>query len=206
MISTYHSHDTRTVTVRGKEVAKPVSVLDYNKSMGGVDLKDQLLHSYLIKRKRMNKWHMKLFRRLLNASILNSMIVYRSNTGNYQADSHDFIFQQDGAPPHWHLMVQVFIMKKCPSDGLVGRGPQDLALCAWPARSPDLTVCDFFLWGYVKDHVYVPPLPTNLNDLKHRITTAINSVHHDMLICAWEEFSYCSDVARAAGGGHTEYL
>ena len=80
MISTYHSHDTRTVTVRGKEVAKPVSVLDYNKSMGGVDLKDQLLHSYLIERKRMNKWYMKLFRRLLNASILNSMIVYRNNT------------------------------------------------------------------------------------------------------------------------------
>ena len=79
MISTYHSHDTRTVTVRGKEVAKPVSVLDYNKSMGGVDLKDQLLHSYLIERKRMNKWYMKLFRRLLNASILNSMIVYRNN-------------------------------------------------------------------------------------------------------------------------------
>ncbi|PNF24933.1 hypothetical protein B7P43_G09365 [Cryptotermes secundus] len=81
MISTYHSHDTRTVTVRGKVVEKPISVLDYNKSMGGVDLKDQLLHSYLIERKRMNKWYMKLFRRLLNASILNSMIVYRSNTG-----------------------------------------------------------------------------------------------------------------------------
>jgi hypothetical protein len=24
-----------------------------------------------------------------------------------------------------------------------------------PPRSPDLTVCDFFLWGYVKDRVYV---------------------------------------------------
>ncbi|PNF14729.1 hypothetical protein B7P43_G08933 [Cryptotermes secundus] len=72
-----------------------------------------------------------------------------------------------------------------------------------PARS--LTVCDFFLWGYVKDHVYVPPPPTNLNDLKHRIT-AINSVHRDMLIRAWEEFSYGIDVARAAGGGHIEHL
>jgi hypothetical protein len=66
MISTYHSHETRTVTVREKEVVKPISVLDYNKSMIGVDLKDQLLHSYLIERKRMNKWCMKLFRRLLN--------------------------------------------------------------------------------------------------------------------------------------------
>jgi hypothetical protein len=83
MISTYHSHETRTIIVRGKEVVKPISVLDYNKSMIGVHLKDQLLHSYLIERKRMNKWYMKLFRRLLNTSILNAMIirVYRSNTG-----------------------------------------------------------------------------------------------------------------------------
>ena len=28
-----------------------------------------------------------------------------------------------------------------------------------PPRSPDATPCDFFLWGYVKDQVYVPPLP-----------------------------------------------
>ncbi|PNF18924.1 hypothetical protein B7P43_G18030, partial [Cryptotermes secundus] len=81
MISTYHSHDTRTVTIRGKEVVKPVSVLDYNKSMIGVDLKDQLLHSYLIERKKMNKWYMKLFRRLLNTSVLNALIIYKSNTG-----------------------------------------------------------------------------------------------------------------------------
>jgi hypothetical protein len=51
MISTYHSHETRMVTVREKEVVKLISVLDHNKSMIGVDLKDQLLHSYLIERK-----------------------------------------------------------------------------------------------------------------------------------------------------------
>jgi len=28
-----------------------------------------------------------------------------------------------------------------------------------PPRSPDATPCDFFLWGYVKDQVYVPPVP-----------------------------------------------
>jgi hypothetical protein len=81
MISTYHSHDIGTVTIRGKGVVKPVSVLDYNKSMIGVDLKDQLLHSYYIERKHMNKWYMKLFRGLLNTSILNAMIIYRRNTG-----------------------------------------------------------------------------------------------------------------------------
>ena len=24
----------------------------------------------------------------------------------------------------------------------------------WPARSPDLTPCDFFLWGWLKEQVY----------------------------------------------------
>jgi hypothetical protein len=81
MISTCHNHDIRAFTIRGKEVVKPVSVLDYNKSMMGIDLKDQLLHSYLIERKCMDKWYMKLFCRLLNTSILNAMIIYRRNTG-----------------------------------------------------------------------------------------------------------------------------
>jgi hypothetical protein len=49
--------------------------------MVGVDLEDQLLHSYLIDRRRMNKWYMKLFRRLLNTSVLNAMIIYRTNMG-----------------------------------------------------------------------------------------------------------------------------
>jgi len=25
----------------------------------------------------------------------------------------------------------------------------------WPARSPDLTPCDYFLWGYVKSRVFL---------------------------------------------------
>ena len=39
--------------------------------------------------------------------------------------------------------------------------------CPWPARSPDLTPCDYFLWGYVKDKVFVPPQPVSIPDLKN---------------------------------------
>jgi len=43
----------------------------------------------------------------------------------------------------------------------IGRvGKENLALQFWPPRSPDLTPCDFFLWGFVKEAVYVPSLPT----------------------------------------------
>lgn len=79
MISTYHGQETRVVIKRNTEVIKPVSVIDYNKNMGGVDLKDQMLEGYLLERKKMHKWYMKLFRRLLNVSILNSFIIYKHN-------------------------------------------------------------------------------------------------------------------------------
>ncbi|PSN35202.1 hypothetical protein C0J52_22958 [Blattella germanica] len=46
----------------------------------------------------------------------------------------------------------------------------DRALCAWHPRFPDITPCDFYLWGYIKDNVYVPPLPTTLDDFSERIT------------------------------------
>ena len=32
----------------------------------------------------------------------------------------------------------------------------------WPARSPDLTACDYFLWGFLKSKVYVT-MPRNFN-------------------------------------------
>jgi hypothetical protein len=41
---------------------------------------------------------------------------------------------------------------------------------AWPPRSPDLTPLDFFLWGFVKDRVFVPFSPANLAELRTRIT------------------------------------
>jgi hypothetical protein len=83
---TYHSHGTRTVTIRGTEVIKLISVLDYNQSRKGVDLKDQLLHSYLNDRKQMYKLYMKLFHRPLNGSILNVIIIYGNNTRKKKTD------------------------------------------------------------------------------------------------------------------------
>ena len=51
----------------------------------------------------------------------------------------------------------------------------------WPPRSPDLSTCDFFLWGYVKGLVFVPPLPANIEEMKQRITAALETVTKDML-------------------------
>ncbi|PNF28132.1 hypothetical protein B7P43_G07583 [Cryptotermes secundus] len=84
-----------------------------------------------------------------------------------QADSHDFIFQQDGALPHWHLMVRAFLNEKVPLRWFGWKGTKDLALCVG-LRDPQTPPCAISsCGGYVKDHVYVPLLPTNLDDLKH---------------------------------------
>ena len=54
-------------------------------------------------------------------------------------------------------------------------------LIACPPRSPDTTSCDFFLWGCVKDQVYVPPPPTSIPELKVRIRAATETITADML-------------------------
>ena len=72
--------------------------------------------------------------------------------------------------------------------------------------SPDLTPCHFFLWGYVKDRVFVPPLPVSLNELKLRITTDVASVDEDMLKSVWTELDYRIDICRVTKGSSIEHL
>ena len=60
--------------------------------------------------------------------------------------------------------------------------------------SPDATPCDFFLWGYVKDQVYVPTLPASIPELKVRIRTATETITADMLQTVWNELDYHVDV------------
>ena len=85
-----------------------------------------------------------------------------------------------------------------------GAGQNDHVFCKWPPRSPDLTFCEFFLWGYVKDRVYVPPLPATVDELQERITAVFKSVTPDMLQRIWSELDYCIDVCRVTRWGHIE--
>jgi hypothetical protein len=85
-------------------------------------------------------------------------------------------------------------------------GQEDEALKRWPPRSPDLTPCDFFFWGFVKDTVFVPSVPTNLRDLRNRITAAVALVNRDMLTRVWNAMDYRIDVCSISKGGHIEHL
>lgn len=111
------------------------------------------------------------------------------------------IFMQDGAPPHYLTDVRDYLNDRFPNQW-IGRS----APIAWPPRSPDLTPLDFFLWGFIKDMVYVPPLPATLPDLRARIYAAVEQVTPEMLVRVWEEIDYRWDVCRITNGSHIEHV
>jgi len=69
---------------------KPVSGLDNNENMGVVDLKDKLLQNYLLGKKQMTKLYTKLCRRLLKITVLNCMVICRTNSGQNKIDHFKF--------------------------------------------------------------------------------------------------------------------
>lgn len=98
-------------------------------------------------------------------------------------------FQQDGATAHYTLPVRRFLDKKFKKRWIGCAGP-----IPWPPYSPDLTVCDFWLWGYLKTRVYSEPTP-NLQTLKTRITELIRDIPKEMckaaVHSAFDRFEKC---------------
>ena len=50
----------------------------------------------------------------------------------------------------------------------------------WPQRSPDLTPCDFFLWGHLKAKVY--ERPQTLEALKEAIRQEVAAITPEMIL------------------------
>ena len=124
----------------------------------------------------------------------------------FDGEQADFIFQQNGAPPHWSLIVRQYLNTTLDSRWIGRAGNDDGVLLHWPPKSPDLTPCDFFLLGYVKGLVYVFPLPTSVDNLKTRITEALITIDPDMLVRVWQEMEYRFDVCCVTKGSHIEHL
>jgi hypothetical protein len=66
--------------------------------------------------------------------------------------------------------------------------------------------CDFFLWGYVIDQAFVPPMSHDPADLKARIIAAVKNVDAPMLTRVWQELEYHIDVCRVTRGAHIKHL
>ena len=82
----------------------------------------------------------------------------------------DLWLMQDGAPAHIGRNVRAWMQQNF-EEREIGR----YGTIHWPARSPDLTPMDFFVWGWVKDQVCRQRVNT-LNELKARITQTMNEM------------------------------
>jgi len=76
-------------------------------------------------------------------------------------------FQLDGCPAPYERNVRQQLGEQY-SNRVIARG----SLFPWPARSPDLTCLDFYLWGRLKDIVFQKK-PTTKENMMHRIRTAV---------------------------------
>jgi len=57
----------------------------------------------------------------------------------------------------------------------------------WPPYSPDLSACDYFLWGYLKDNVYGEPIETK-DELPDRIRKAAREIDSSTCIRVLQGF------------------
>ena len=108
------------------------------------------------------------------------------------------IFMQDGAPPHFGKTVRDWLDETFPDRWMGRRGPIE-----WPPRSPDLTPCDFFLWGFLKSQVYAGK-PSTIAELKTLIEEAINNIEQDVIDRALLEYRKRLQKCVETGGGHIE--
>jgi len=84
-------------------------------------------------------------------------------------------FQQDGAMAHTAQKSMAVLREMFPDRLISLRGD-----ILWPAHSPDLTPCDYFLWGYLKAKVFKHRLRT-LQALKDAIRLEVGRIPHDTL-------------------------
>ena len=77
---------------------------------------------------------------------------------------------QDGAPAHRTTEVREWLTEFFSQRIIALNRPVE-----WPPRSPDLTPCDFFLWGYLKSKVYTSP-PETIDDVIQRIEREVEAL------------------------------
>lgn len=115
-------------------------------------------------------------------------------------DEYDEVwFQQDGAPAHFTRIVRDYLNEEFNNRWIGRRGTIE-----WPARSPDLTPMDFFLWGYIKNKIYVTS-PQDLADLRQRIINICTDISPEIIRSAIENFYVRLGICQDRNGEHFEH-
>jgi hypothetical protein len=97
-------------------------------------------------------------------------------------ETQNLWFQQGGATAHTARTVMRVLSEIFPVR-VISRS-EDIE---WPARSSDLNVCDFFLWGYLKSSVYEKK-PRTTVDLKQNIREEVEAISSTILQRVMQNF------------------
>ena len=88
---------------------------------------------------------------------------------------HEVWFQQDGATSHTARQSMTAV-RELFGNHVISRFDD----IPWPPRSPDLSVCEFLMWGYLKNRVHTTR-PRTLDELKQRIQDEFRGIPVEML-------------------------
>lgn len=135
---------------------------------------------------------------LLEDTVYPLLIDIVENDDRYQ--ENQLMFQQDGAPPHYALLVREFLNRQFPEQWIGRRGAIE-----WPPRSPDLTPLDFFLWGHLKSKIYATQ-PESLEELRRRIVEECRLITPQILQNVRARFEQNLYYCMEAGGHQFEHL
>ena len=102
------------------------------------------------------------------------------------------LFQQDGATSHTARMSMNAVNRVVSRNGDI----------PWPPLSPDLTPCDYFLWGYMKTKVFETK-PRTIADLKQRIQDEV-AANRVMLLEIMNSFRSRLEEWLRRNGSHLE--
>lgn len=116
--------------------------------------------------------------------------------------NNDVIWQQDGAPPHNVVAVTQYLNEHF--EFWIGK----FGHSRWPPNSPDLTVLDTFLWGFLKDKLKDEKNLT-VNRIREKITLEIdilNGRNQGIILAAIEKQKRIYRQCIQENGGHVEHL
>jgi hypothetical protein len=108
-------------------------------------------------------------------------------------------FQQDGCPAHNRRIVTEYLREQFGERVISHGGPTP-----WPARSPDISPLDFFLWGFVKNKVYDFNPPDNLEQLQERVENVIRAINRHTLGKVIKHVQKRCRKCLEQNGGHVE--
>ena len=88
---------------------------------------------------------------------------------------------QDGAPPHIDHQVKQLLRQRFTDALVISHHFPTI----WPPHLPNITPCDFWLWGFLKDNIY-SRRPVSEADLRDCIRRHVFDIRVDSLRSAVE--------------------